>query len=231
MPTPVIEVRGVRKVYGTGAGRVEVLCGVHLSVAAGEVVALTGPSGSGKSTLLHLIAGLDLPTAGSVCVCGQELTTLSDDARCLLRRRRIGLVFQAFHLLDVLTAEENVALPLALAGVRAAEARRRAAHLLEAVGLGHRSRHRPDQLSGGEQQRVAVARALVGEPAVLLADEPTGSLDSASGRLVLGLLRELAGRLGVALLLVTHDRGCAALADREVRLLDGRLCQDREAAA
>jgi putative ABC transport system ATP-binding protein len=222
-PTAIIEARAVKKSYGSGPGRVEVLRGVGLPVAAGEVVALTGPSGSGKSTLLHILAGLTPPTSGSVRVCGEELAGLGDDARCLLRRRRVGLVFQAFHLIDVLTAEENVALPLSLAGVRPREAAARAARALAAVGLGDRRGRRPDELSGGEQQRVAVARALAAEPDLLLADEPTGNLDSLSGRRVLDLLRGVSGRRGPALLLATHDPGCAALADREVRLRDGRL--------
>jgi putative ABC transport system ATP-binding protein len=220
-----IEVRALRKIAGEERVRVEVLRGVDLTVAAGEFVAVTGPSGSGKSTLLHLAAGLDRPTGGTVRICGEDLGSLDDDGRALLRRRRIGLVFQAFHLLDILSAEENVALPLALAGVRETESRLRAERALERVGLAHRRLHRPCEMSGGEQQRVAVARALVADPPVLLADEPTGNLDSDSGRRVLDLLRGLVDRLGVALLLVTHDPTCAALANRIVRLHDGRVVE------
>jgi len=230
-PIAAVEVRALTKTVGTGALQVEALRGVSLTIAAGEFVAVTGPSGSGKSTLLHLAAGLDCPTSGAVCICGEDLGPLSDDQRALLRRRRIGLVFQAFHLLDIFTAEENVALPLSLAGVRQAEAQSRAVQALEQVGLAHRREHRPGQLSGGEQQRVAVARALVANPPVLLADEPTGNLDSSSGRRVIELLRELVDRLGVALLLVTHDPVCASLADRIVQLCDGRAVLDTREAA
>jgi putative ABC transport system ATP-binding protein len=218
-----VEVRALTKTVGAGSTQVEVLRGVDLTVAPGEFVAVTGPSGSGKSTLLHLAAGLDRASGGTVRICGADLGPLTDDERALLRRRRIGLVFQAFHLLDVLSAEENVALPLALAGVRAARARERAVVALDLVGLGHRRHHRPGELSGGEQQRVALARAMVGDPPVLLADEPTGNLDSDSGQRVLGLLRDLVDRLGVALLLITHDPACATVADRVVHLRDGRL--------
>jgi putative ABC transport system ATP-binding protein len=220
---PAVEVRGLVKTAGSGAARVQVLRGVDLTIRGGEFVAVTGPSGSGKSTLLHQAAGLDRPTSGCVRICGQDLTPLCDDGRALLRRRCIGLVFQAFHLLDVLTAEENVSLPLAIAGVRDGEARSRAVHALQRVGLAHRGHHRPGQLSGGEQQRVAVARALVADPPILLADEPTGNLDSDSSRRIMVLLRDLVDRLGVALLLVTHDPACAGMADRVVYLRDGQI--------
>jgi putative ABC transport system ATP-binding protein len=220
-----VEVRALTKTVGTGCTQVPVLRGVDLTVAPGEFVAVTGPSGSGKSTLLHLAAGLDRPTSGTVHICGADLGPLTDDQRALLRRHHIGLVFQGFHLLDVLSAQENVALPLALAGVCDSRARSRAARALELVGLAHRRQHRPGQLSGGEQQRVAVARALIGDPPILLADEPTGNLDSESGQRILALLRDLVDRLGVALLLITHDPACAARADRVVRLRDGRLEQ------
>ena len=180
-----------------------------------------GASGSGKSTLLHLLAGLDRPTAGAVLVGGVDLAALNDDRRTLLRRRRIGLVFQDFNLIDVLTAEENVALPLAIDGRPPAEANRRARRALEAVGLAHRRTHRPGRMSGGEQQRTAVARALVVEPLVLLADEPTGNLDSASAGQVLDLMRGLADGRGMTVLMATHDAAQARRADRLVVLRDG----------
>jgi putative ABC transport system ATP-binding protein len=221
---PVIVVRGLIKVFDAGS-RVEALRGVDLTVSGSEFVAITGTSGSGKSTLLHLLAGLDRPTAGSVRVAGVDLAGLSDDERALLRRRQVGLVFQAFHLLDSLTALENVALPLAIAGRPAGEARQRARAALDQVGLAQRLRHRPDQLSGGEQQRVAIARALVINPLVLLADEPTGNLDSSRGGAVLDLLRRLVDQLDLTLIMVTHDAGHAARADRVLRMHDGRLVE------
>jgi putative ABC transport system ATP-binding protein len=219
----VLVVRGLTKAYGTGPARVEALRGLDLTLRRGEFVAITGASGSGKSTLLHLIAGLDEPSAGTILLNGTDVAVLGDDRRTRLRRRRIGLVFQAFHLLDTLSAEENVALPLAIAGRRPREARRRAAAALAAVGMSHRRRHRPAQLSGGEQQRVAVARALVIEPVLLLADEPTGNLDSGAGAALMAALRRLTDERGLALLLVTHDATHAAAADRTVRMCDGRL--------
>jgi putative ABC transport system ATP-binding protein len=222
MPVAV-SVRGLRKAFGTGAGRVEALAGIDLDVAPGEFLALTGPSGSGKSTLLHLIAGLDEPDGGLVWVGGTDLAGLDEDGRALMRREKIGIVFQSFNLLDVFTAEENVALPLALAGCPSRAASLRSAAALDRVGLGHRRAHRPAELSGGEQQRVAVARALVIEPVLLLADEPTGSLDSDAAARVIDLLRGLADERRRAIVLVTHDPAQAARADREVRMSDGRL--------
>jgi putative ABC transport system ATP-binding protein len=231
----VLTVEGLTKHYGSGSGRVEALRGIDLALAPGEFVAVMGSSGSGKSTLLHLLAGLDRPTAGRIRLGVIDLATLTDDERTLLRRDRIGLVFQSFQLLDMLTAEENVALPLTIAGRPAAEARRRAAAALDAVNLAQRRRHRPYELSGGEQQRVAIARALVIDPPVLLADEPTGNLDSIQAARTITLLRRLVDERGHALLLVTHDPGHAGLADRVLRLRDGRLaasgeCPTREAA-
>jgi putative ABC transport system ATP-binding protein len=222
----ILAVRGLRKHHGVGAARVEALRGLDLSLAAGEFVAVMGSSGSGKSTLLHLLAGLDRPTAGDIRLGDTDLATLNDRERTLLRRHRLGLIFQSFHLLDMLTAEENVALPLAIRGVAAGEAQLRAGRLLDRVGLAHRRRHRPHELSGGEQQRVAIARALVIEPVLLLADEPTGNLDSVQGGRIIALLRQLVDERGQTLLMVTHDAAHAALADRTLWLRDGRIVED-----
>jgi putative ABC transport system ATP-binding protein len=224
---PVIAARGLTKVFGSGEGAVEALRDLDFAVHAGEFVAVMGRSGSGKSTLLHLLAGLDRPSGGSVHVGGRDLAALADDELALLRRRQVGVIFQDFNLLDVLTAEENVALPLALDGVAPAEARRRAGRALARVGLACRARHQPAAMSGGERQRVAVARALAIDPLVLLADEPTGSLDSASGAAVLALLRALVDEHRHTVVLVTHDPNHAALADRLVVLRDGRACPRR----
>ncbi|MCC7138895.1 MAG: ABC transporter ATP-binding protein [Planctomycetes bacterium] len=217
-------------VFGSGETRVEALRGVDLDVARGELVAVMGASGSGKSTLLHLLAGLARPTQGQVVVDGTDLAALDDDALTAVRRRRIGIVFQAFHLVPVLTALENVALPLALDGVPQAEAEARAAAALDRVGLRARAPHLPSELSGGEQQRVAVARALVARPPLVLADEPTGNLDSRNRAQVLSLLRGLAGEEGRTLVLVTHDADEASVADRVVRLADGRVVEERRGA-
>ncbi|MFO0931813.1 MAG: ABC transporter ATP-binding protein [Planctomycetota bacterium] len=216
--------------FGAGAARVEALRGIDLEVRRGEFVAVTGPSGSGKSTMLHLMAGLARPTAGVVEVDGTDLVALDDDALTRVRRRRIGIVFQAYNLLPVLTALENVALPLELDGVPRATAAERAAAGLARVGLAARAGHLPSELSGGEQQRVAVARALVTSPAVLLADEPTGNLDSANGAAVMALLRSLADD-GATLVMVTHEPEEAASARRQVRLVDGRVASDAATAA
>jgi putative ABC transport system ATP-binding protein len=202
---------------------VDALRGVDLSIARGEFVALVGPSGSGKSTVLNLIGGLDRPTSGDVWINGTELG--NSDERTLTRHRRssVGFVFQSFNLLPRLTAEENVALPLMFSGVPEKERLTRARALLERVGLGPRLAHRPTQLSGGEQQRVAIARALVARPAILLADEPTGNLDTVTGADIMGLLQELNQERTLTLLTVTHDPEVAAFADRVVRLRDGRV--------
>jgi predicted ABC-type transport system involved in lysophospholipase L1 biosynthesis ATPase subunit len=223
----ILSVKGLTKEHGTGAARVQALRGVDLEVRPEEFVAVTGASGSGKSTLLHLAAGLDRPTAGSIRVAGIDLAGLGDDERTILRRRCIGLVFQSFHLLDMLSAEENVALPLAICGRCGAEARRQAVRALERVGLGQRRWHRPHELSGGEQQRVAIARALANDPLLLLADEPTGSLDSVQGTRIIDLLRGLADERRQTLLLVTHDAAHARLADRALTLQDGRFREGR----
>jgi putative ABC transport system ATP-binding protein len=187
------------------------------------MLAIKGRSGSGKSTLLTLLGGVDVPTSGQVLLEATDLATLDDDQRTLIRRRRIGFVFQAFNLLPILTAEENVALPLELDGVAAAQARERAAKMLELVGLAARRTHLPGKMSGGEQQRVAIARALVIEPAIVLADEPTGNLDSANSKRITQVLRELVDQHGQTIVLVTHDSAVAEHADRVIYLLDGRV--------
>lgn len=223
-----VRVEGVTKVFGTKAAPVTALSGIDLEVQAGEFISVMGPSGSGKSTLLHLIGGLDQPSSGRICVGGVDLETLDDNALTLLRRRRIGFIFQAFNLFDVLTARENVALPLLIDGLAETEADRRAVAALDRVGMGSRQARYPGQLSGGEQQRIAIARALVGEPLLLLADEPTGNLDSARGDEVLELLRSLVDEQGQTLLLVTHEARQAARADRLIRLRDGRIVEDQD---
>jgi putative ABC transport system ATP-binding protein len=206
-----------------GDAFVDALRGVDLTVARGEFVALVGPSGSGKSTVLNLVGGLDQPTSGQVWINGTELSASDERTLTQHRRRHVGFVFQSFNLLPRLTAEENVALPLMFSDVSEKERRARARALLERVGLEHRLEHRPTQLSGGEQQRVAIARALVGEPALLLADEPTGNLDTTTGAEIMALLKKLNQEGGLTLLFVTHDAEVAALADRVVELRDGRV--------
>jgi putative ABC transport system ATP-binding protein len=218
----VIHLRDVRKAFGGPAQRVEVLRGVDLDVQPGELVALIGRSGSGKSTLLNVIAGLEPPDGGTVRVEGVDLGRLDDGRRTVFRRDRIGIVFQAFNLIPVLSALDNVALPARLAGA-GAEAVRRARELLERVGLEARADAFPDELSGGEQQRVATARALVNRPAVVLADEPTGNLDAESAERTLALLAGLAGEDGRTVLLATHDPAAAARAGRVLALEDGRV--------
>ena len=220
----MISVRALSMRLSSGGREVNVLTDVSLDVPAGQFLAIAGPSGSGKSTLLGLIAGLDQPTAGRIEVAGVEITGLDEDGLARFRRDRIGYVFQSFHLLPTLTAAENVAVPLELAGETDAAAR--AAALLAEVGLAERAHHYPVQLSGGEQQRVAVARAMARRPALLLADEPTGNLDSATGKQIIELLVGMNRRLGSTLVLVTHDAALAAHADRVVTLRDGRIVSD-----
>ncbi|MDO8964472.1 MAG: ABC transporter ATP-binding protein [Coriobacteriia bacterium] len=214
----------LRKVYGEGDNAVVALDDVDLSVEPGEFVAVMGPSGCGKSTLLNMIGGLDRPTSGTVSIDGADLTGLDDDKLTELRRRRIGFVFQFFNLIPVLDAVENAALPLTLDG--AAKARERAADWLARVGLGDRLTSRPDQLSGGQQQRVAVARALSTDPALVLADEPTGNLDSKSATEIAELLRQVAGEWGRSVLMVTHDPRIASFAGRLVLMKDGAVVDD-----
>jgi putative ABC transport system ATP-binding protein len=209
--------------FKMGDTYVEALRGVDLALARGEFVALVGPSGSGKTTVLSLIGGLDLPTSGQVWIDGIELSASAERTLTQHRRRHVGFVFQTFHLLPRLTAEENVALPLMFGGVPKGERRERAKELLRRVGLDHRLLHRPTQLSSGEQQRVAIARALVGQPALLLADEPTGNLDTTTGAEIMALLKELNEQEKLSLLVVTHDPEVAAYADRIIKLRDGRI--------
>jgi len=221
----VIELVSVTRDYGNG-DQVPALANVSLSIASGERVAIMGPSGSGKSTLLHLICGLDRANSGQVKVEGQDLSLLSDDARTALRREKIGMIFQTFNLLPTLTAIENVALPLRLQRQSRRLAEDRAASMLDRVALGHRRSHFPDMLSGGERQRVAIARALVFAPPLLLGDEPTGNLDSASAATILDLLAGLQDELGTTVLLVTHDAQVAASCRRIVSVRDGRIVDD-----
>ena len=221
-----IEARNLRLALGRPPAQVEILRGIDLSVSAGESVALLGPSGSGKSSLMAVLAGLERPSGGSVLVAGLAFDTLDEDALAVARRGRIGIVLQAFHLLPTMTALENVAVPLELAGE--ADAFARAAAELRAVGLEHRLDHYPAQLSGGEQQRVAIARALAPRPILLFADEPTGNLDAATGAAIMDLLFERQAASGATLFVITHDAGLAARCGRIVRLSDGRIVDDQE---
>ena len=227
--TPIIETRNLTRRFQSGPKTITVLDDVTLSIARGEFVAVMGPSGSGKSTLLALMAGLDRPTSGEVLIDGAPIHELSEDQLAMLRRHKIGFVFQSFQLLGNLTAQENVLLPIELLGLP--EPVRRADELLAAVGLEDRGHHYPSQLSGGEQQRVALARAFAARPPILLADEPTGNLDGGTGRKVLELLTDLRRREGTTLVLVTHDVAVGSMADRLIHLRDGKIEREERPGA
>jgi putative ABC transport system ATP-binding protein len=223
-PTAVVSARDLVRRYGSGDTAVDALRGVSVDIAESRLTAVMGPSGSGKSTLMHILAGLDKPTAGSVTVAGQEIGDLDDTALTKLRRDHIGFIFQFFNLLPMLTAAENIVLPLKLAGVKPDQAW--LDQVVESVGLTERLRHRPSELSGGQQQRVAVARALVSRPTVMFADEPTGNLDSRTSGEILALLRDAVDTLGQTTVMVTHDAHAAAIADRVLFLADGNIVRD-----
>lgn len=220
--SPAVEARGLVRSLPLGGEMVQILKGITFTIPRGAWAAITGPSGSGKSTLLGLIAGLDSPNSGRIVVDGVDITTMGEGALARLRNERIGIVFQSFHLIPTLTAQENVELPLYVRkGKR--QAREKAEELLDLVGLGDRRHHRPHQLSGGQQQRVAIARALVTDPAILVADEPTGNLDTATGEQVLDLIARLRDELGITIIVATHDPEIAARADLRLHLVDGQL--------
>jgi putative ABC transport system ATP-binding protein len=222
----ILEARDVRKVYTRGDQKVEALAGVSVSLERGQFTSIMGPSGSGKSTLLHIIGGLDRPTSGSVRLDGQSIESYSDDELSAFRRRRLGFIFQFFNLLPTLTALENVALPILLDGQSIKKVGPRAKELLSQIGLKNRINHHPDQLSGGEMQRVAIARALVTDPLLILADEPTGNLDTKTGTTVLEILAQMARERGHTILMVTHDLRAASFGNRLITLKDGLLESD-----
>jgi putative ABC transport system ATP-binding protein len=222
----VLKATRVTKNYLMGQVQVQALKEVDFSVRRGEFVAIMGPSGSGKSTLLHLLGGLDTPSSGEIVLAGQQLSELTDDQITLVRRKKVGFVFQFYNLLPTLSAGENVALPLIIDGQNGMESRSRVEELLELVGLGDRADHRPDQLSGGQQQRVAIARAFINRPEIVLADEPTGNLDSKSGNGILELLRRTCREMQATIVMVTHDARAASYADRIVFLKDGRCVHE-----
>ncbi|MDQ6821095.1 MAG: ABC transporter ATP-binding protein [Actinomycetota bacterium] len=220
----VVEARGLTRRYGEGSTAVDALRGVSLDIDAGKLVAVMGPSGSGKSTLMHTLAGLDKPTSGTVVIAGTEITGLGDAKLTLLRREHIGFVFQFFNLLPMLNAQENILLPLSIAGERPDD--EWLEELLRKTGLTDRRTHRPSELSGGEQQRVAIARSLITRPTILLADEPTGNLDSKTGSEILDLLRDSADAYGQTIVMVTHDARVASIADRILLLADGLIVKE-----
>ncbi len=222
----IISTQNLTKVFGSGPTAVTALDQVNLSVKKGEFVAIMGPSGCGKSTLLHLMGGLDVPSSGDVIIEGTSITEMNDDRLTELRRRKIGFVFQFFNLIPVLNALENAALPITLDGIKPAEAQKQAAEWLARFGLADRLSSRPDQLSGGQQQRVAIARALVAEPALILADEPTGNLDTHSGDEIAGIMRDVAKKYNRTVVMVTHDPRIAAYADRIIFLKDGVIVDE-----
>lgn len=226
---PLLTMEGVTKVFMTDEVETHALAGIHLNIAKGEYVSISGPSGCGKSTLLAILGLLDSPSDGKYVLNGKPVESLKMSERARIRNREIGFIFQAFNLIGDLTVYENVELPLTYRGMGGAERKKRVQDALERVGMSHRVKHYPSQLSGGQQQRVAVARALGGDPAVLLADEPTGNLDSANGEQVMDLLREL-HRGGATICMVTHDPRYAKYADREIHLFDGRIVEESEAA-
>lgn len=222
----VLETKGLQKHYLLGKHQVNALDGVDFVVEEGEFVAIMGPSGSGKSTLLHLVGGLDKPSDGEVILADKRLSLMKDKQLTYLRRRNIGFVFQFFNLLPTMSAEENIVLPLLIDGKNMKKYHERLENLLDLVGLKDRRKHKPDQLSGGEQQRVALARALITEPAIVLADEPTGNLDSKTGSVIMGLLRRSCDELGQTVIVVTHDPRAASYADRVVFLRDGQIVRN-----
>jgi putative ABC transport system ATP-binding protein len=219
----IVSVRGVKRLYTMGNERVWALAGVDLDIHRGEYLSIMGPSGSGKSTLFNIIGGLDRPTEGEVVIDGAKMSELNDRQIAYLRCHRVGFVFQTFNLLGVMTAAENVMLPMTLAGVPDAEARQKARRLLETVGLGERFDHRPEELSGGQQQRVAIARSLANDPAIILADEPTGNLDLKTGEQIIGQLQALRDEVGVTIISATHDHKMLAASNRVVYLTDGKI--------
>ena len=226
MREALISLQGVTKIFGVGPTAVRAIDHLDLAIPHGEFLTLTGPSGSGKSTVLNLLAGLDTPSAGEILIDGQRLSDMTDDELTIFRRRKLGIIFQFFNLLPTLTAAENVALPLRADRRPRPEIAERVAAALDLVGMGHRARHRPGELSGGEMQRIAIARALVINPLVLLADEPTGNLDSKMGQDILELVKGMSERTGVTVVLVTHDLRAAAYGDRMITLRDGKIIDE-----
>lgn len=222
----LLHLDGVTKDYPLGSTVVRALRGLDLSIESGEIVAIMGPSGSGKSTLMHILGALDTPTGGTSSLEGQDLQELSENELVTLRGKKVGFVFQTFNLIQSLTAQQNVELPMIFLGVKKSVRAERARALLEKVGLGERVAHRPNELSGGERQRVAIARALANNPEIILADEPTGNLDSETGATILGLLKRLSVEEGKTMILITHDPDAAAIAHRIIRLRDGRVVQE-----